>query len=274
VIESNLHINVHVDIGGWMGSVLTAAQDPVFYVHTTNIDRLWNLWLARGGSMRNDPLFLDVWKSNSYTFFNENGNEVQMTGCDVMRCAEQLNYTYEGEPAQVNQYCPKPLPALSTDVRLLVEGPSTELTGEQVSVPIDLAPIRQRLPKLLKMKDAFVALAFRLQAASEPGAVWEVYFGLPPNANAKSDNPCFLGTASLFSRGVLSHSSGQSASAAFLFPAARALQAAISSNQEKLFVRFVPSGLLIGGKPSQPKVQSTVHCGPVNLALASAREPD
>ena len=39
-IESNPHNNVHVDIGGWMGSVPTAAQDPVFYVHHSNIDRL------------------------------------------------------------------------------------------------------------------------------------------------------------------------------------------------------------------------------------------
>ncbi|HEU4416263.1 MAG TPA: tyrosinase family protein, partial [Candidatus Angelobacter sp.] len=37
VIESNPHNNVHVDIGGLMGSPLTAAQDPVFYVHTANI---------------------------------------------------------------------------------------------------------------------------------------------------------------------------------------------------------------------------------------------
>jgi hypothetical protein len=280
VIESNPHNNVHVDIGGWMGSPFTAAQDPVFYVHTANIDRLWNLWIAQGGSMRNDPLFLDAWKNNRYTFFDENGNEVRMSGCDVMRCAEQLSYTYEGEPPQVNQYCPKPLPALSTEVRLLVEGPSAKLTGEPVSVPIDLAPIRQRLPKLLQSTDSFVALNFQLQAEREPGAVWEIYLGLPPDAPASGDSPCFLGTASLFSRGVLSHSTGQPSSnpvlsfLGFLFPAARALSASLKPNQSRVLVRFVPRGPLMNGKASQPKVQATVRCGSVNLALVSFKEQD
>jgi hypothetical protein len=279
VIESNPHNNVHVDIGGLMGSPLTAALDPVFYVHTANIDRLWNLWLGQGGSMRNDPLFLDVWKNNSYTFFDENGREVHMTGCDVMRCAEQLNYTYEGEPPQVNQYCPRPLRALSTEVRLLVEGPSARLTGQPGSVPIDLAPILQWLPKLLQNTDSFVALNFQLQAEREPGAVWEVYLGLPPDAPASSDSRSFLGTASLFSRGILSYSTepgsnAVSSSLGFLFPAAPALRAVIKSKQSRVLVRFVPSGPLIEGKPSQPRVQGTVRCGPVNLALVSFKEPD
>ena len=32
---------------------------------------------------------------------------MHMTACDVLRCAEQLNYTYEGEPPQVKEYCLK-----------------------------------------------------------------------------------------------------------------------------------------------------------------------
>jgi len=31
------------------GSVPTAAQDPIFYLHHSNIDRWWNLWLKQGG---------------------------------------------------------------------------------------------------------------------------------------------------------------------------------------------------------------------------------
>ncbi len=46
-VESGPHDNIHVTIGGLMSSILTAGQDPIFFVHHCNIDRLWNLWLAQ-----------------------------------------------------------------------------------------------------------------------------------------------------------------------------------------------------------------------------------
>lgn len=204
LIESNPHNNVHADIGGAMGSPLTAAQDPLFFVHTANIDRLWNLWLAQGGPMRNDPLFLDAWKNNRYTFFDENGKEAQMTGCEVLRCAEQLNYAYEGEPPQVNQYCPKPLPALSIETRLLLEGPSLQLAGIPMAMPINLASIWKRLPELLLSKDSFVNLNFSLQAQREPQAVWGSTLAcrqmLLPSVTARSSS-----APSLYSVAASSH---------------------------------------------------------------------
>jgi hypothetical protein len=271
-IERNPHNNVHVDVGGWMGSVTTAAQDPVFYVHTANIDRLWNVWLTKGG-IRFDPFFLDAWKNNSYTFFDENGAKVHMTGCDVVRCAEQLNYTYEGEPPQVNEYCPNPLPALSLETRLLVSGQAVRLTDREVSVPIDLTPIRQRLPRLLESKDSFIALNCNMEAEREPGVVLELYLGLPPNTAANSDSPYFLGALSLFSRGIRSQSKGNFRPEYIQFPAKRALEAAMRSNQQKLILRFVATGPLIDGKPSQLKVQAPIEISQVSLGVASAAEP-
>jgi len=44
-LESLPHNVVHVLWeGGWL--VPTAAQDPIFYLHHCNMDRLWDLWLA------------------------------------------------------------------------------------------------------------------------------------------------------------------------------------------------------------------------------------
>ena len=114
--ESTPHGSVHVSIGGWMGSVPTAAQDPIFYLHHANIDRLWNLWLKQGG-MRSNPVNDAAWRTTEFQFFNENGAQVSMTGCDVLRAQEQLNYIYENEAAQVKQ----DLPAAFAVVGLRIE---------------------------------------------------------------------------------------------------------------------------------------------------------
>ena len=99
-LESTPHNVVHVRVGGLMAQVKAAAQDPIFYLHHCNIDRLWNLWLPQGAG-RSDPLGDATWRSRKFTFFNENANEVTLTGCRVLRAAAQLSYRFEGEPAQV-----------------------------------------------------------------------------------------------------------------------------------------------------------------------------
>jgi len=61
IAEENPHGEVHDAIGGDMGSVPTAARDPVFWVHHCNVDRLWSAWLAAGGGRRmpsqSDPYY-------------------------------------------------------------------------------------------------------------------------------------------------------------------------------------------------------------------------
>jgi tyrosinase len=43
----DIHGGIHVWTGGTMGSVPTAAYDPVFWAHHCMIDRLWYLWQLR-----------------------------------------------------------------------------------------------------------------------------------------------------------------------------------------------------------------------------------
>ena len=78
------HSAIHGGIGGWMGSVPTAAQDPIFWLHHCNIDRLWNRWLAAGGGRANPPASDTVWHNTKFTFFDEFGEQVQMTGAELL----------------------------------------------------------------------------------------------------------------------------------------------------------------------------------------------
>jgi hypothetical protein len=274
-LEHTPHNNVHVDMGGDMGVPDTAAIDPIFYVHHSNIDRLWNLWLAQGGG-RHDPLSDATWKNNSYTFFDENGSQVHMTACDILRCAEQLNYTYEGEPTQVKEYClkliPFPIYYLIWQVLIHWPGPPVELNEREVSIPIDIREMRQRLAPLLESKTETVVLELdNVVAERSPGASWDVYLGLPPNMQPNPEGPFFVGTVALFSAGVRSQHH-KFVPEHFSFPANRAIMTALRANQEKLQVTFVPAGPLVEGKPSRPKVQSPVRVGAINISVGRPQE--
>ena len=81
-----------------------AARDPIFFLHHANVDRLWNHWLAQGGG-RQDPTSDQVWMNTMFTFFDENGQQVQKSGKDILNTVSQLNYCYDDEPGCCPQCC-------------------------------------------------------------------------------------------------------------------------------------------------------------------------
>ena len=83
-VNGTPHGAVHGGIGGGMGSVPTAALDPIFWLHHCNIDRLWNRWLAGGGGRANPPASDTVWHNTKFTFFDEFGEQVQMSGAELL----------------------------------------------------------------------------------------------------------------------------------------------------------------------------------------------
>ena len=71
----------------------TAANDPIFYLHHANIDRLWKRWLDQGGGRQN-PLNDTTWMNTAFGFFDEKGLQVQLSGKDILDTVGQLNYCY------------------------------------------------------------------------------------------------------------------------------------------------------------------------------------
>jgi tyrosinase len=86
-VNGTPHGAVHGSVGGWMGAFETAGQDPIFWLHHCNIDRLWNRWLAGGGGRSNPPTSDTAWHNTNFTFFDENGTQVQMKGADIIDAA-------------------------------------------------------------------------------------------------------------------------------------------------------------------------------------------
>jgi hypothetical protein len=263
------HGSVHVEVGGDMASVSTAAQDPIFFVHHSNVDRLWDLWLAQGGG-RTDPLADVPWKTKQYTFFDESGNPVKMTGCDVVRAAQQLHYVYEGEPPQVKEYCRRFLPpwVFVREVLMAVPIPPVELGPQPVSFPIELKGFRDRLVTLAASETETLFLELeQVEAEKQPGVVWEVYVGSSPDSPPDANGPFFVGTLSLFGSGIRSETHHGFEPARFLYPVSRALQVALKGTEERLQVTFVPVGIVVDGKPSRPEVKSPVRIGKAALVI-------
>ena len=273
VIQGVPHGQVHVDVGGWMGQVPQAAQDPIFYLHHCNIDRLWNLWLAQGGG-RNDPVNDATWKAKTYTFFNEKGKAVKMNDCQVLRAAQQLNYTYEGEPPQVTPDCLKlifPWWLYVVLEQIPIPVPPILLGPGPVEIPFDI-PGLPRLQDLAGNDSQRILLQLDdVEADKQPGASWEVYVGLPSNAPATTDSPFYVGNVVLFGMGIREEAHHDFKGAHFQFAINKALLEAKKANS-KMTLRFVPHGILIDGKPSTPEVLSPVKVNKVSIAVTTQKE--
>lgn len=55
----NIHDGIHMWVNGSMGSVATAAFDPIFWSHHCMVDRIWWLWQLQHGNSGIPPNLLD-----------------------------------------------------------------------------------------------------------------------------------------------------------------------------------------------------------------------
>ena len=264
-INNGPHGSVHVTIGGKMGAVSSAAQDPIFWAHHAQIDRIVNLWLAQGGG-RSNPIGDSTWKNKTFIFFDECCQQVQMKGCDVLRAAQQLSYAYEGEPPQVNQYCPLRWNVALADVAVLSQSRASLILGPAPArVPLipreGLRSVR-RLTEIARSGRQNLALRLgSIEADTQPGITWEVHVG--PRGFAP-DSRSFVGLLALFAAGLRDR--GQAFQPAELvLPIGKALRALDPAGLE---VAFVPvSGFERGLAAEAVQPRSPVRIGEVAIIV-------
>jgi tyrosinase len=263
------HGSVHGAVSGNMCCVSSAAQDPIFWLHHSNVDRQWNLWLAQGGG-RTNPLNDSAWKTTQFTFFDECCREVKMTGCQVLRAAKQLSYAYEEEPAQVEQYCPLIWNPGIFDFKVVERFPFPfRLTRRTVTFPlyrsgIDARSLRARLSELAKSPGQNAVLRLKgVEAKAHPGASWEVYVG-PPGLKPDPRSPYFVGMVGMFAGGLPRRDHYHSGE--FAFPIDRAVAA--TGDPSKLQVVFVPtSGIEVQGRALPPEVRAEVTVAEIDIVV-------
>jgi polyphenol oxidase len=106
-LENGPHGAVHIWCGDTtlnsanadMGLLDTAAQDPIFFAHHANIDRLWDVWMNNSATHKNPTAA--AWLNHRFTFWDENKRWVSITIADVINMSANLRYTYGAPPAQI-----------------------------------------------------------------------------------------------------------------------------------------------------------------------------
>ncbi|MED6150514.1 hypothetical protein PIB30_073074 [Stylosanthes scabra] len=99
-VEQAPHNTVHKWVGRAdlpsqedMGTFYTAARDPIFYPHHTNIDRLWGIWTSLDGG-RQDYRDDQDWLDSEFYFYDENLDLVRVNIRDSLD-TKKLGYVYE-----------------------------------------------------------------------------------------------------------------------------------------------------------------------------------
>ena len=270
-LEDGPHTMVHVRVGGTRGLMRrpeTAAQDPIFWVHHANVDRLWNRWLAE-----HDRLNLAASRASlikEFIFFDEHGDRVTLSACELIRATAELGYQYEGQPQRAKRRCLEnpAVPARET----LVRSPKPFVVGRKSSSI--LLPIERTEDKLRDASAGKRKMLLRLDnvaAKRQPGTVWRVFLGLPRDEPPDPRSPHFIGNLALFGSGVRDASNHHFEPAQFTFPVDRAISAALQRTGKTIPLTFVPTGPVVNGKQSSPRVAATVSVGRARLVVEKRR---
>jgi len=197
LLEDYPHNLVHVDIGGQGGAVgyglmsnpATAALDPIFWIHHSNIDRLWEVWLNRdttNNANPTDPAWLGGPADRTFRLYDAQGNDRASNPQDVLS-TEALGYAYDDIsdplPGQFRRTRrlrafapaiaapPMVMPAGAgrrpMSERLDVNGGSVAVSRQPVEVTLTLAPSPAR-----HVAESFTAEAMRPDTPGEPDRVF------------------------------------------------------------------------------------------------------
>jgi tyrosinase len=267
-LEAVPHGSVHTAVGQWMGSFNTAALDPIFWVHHSNIDRLWEVWLGQTTPHRQNPTN-PAWLSPTgagmpFRIHDENGQATSYSPTDVVDTRSPLfAYQYAGvaphQPAAraglldfvetMTPTEPQLVAASTTEIRVLGE----------LTIPVHFDP-KGSERSLKGAVEAF--LNFENVTGSGPLPAYSAYLDLPPGADLANSDPYYVGLLPMFGVAEASGLDGPHAGNGLTYvlditKLANHLKAEGRWHEETVTVTLAPEGVL--------SAKATLRVGRISL---------
>lgn len=279
VLNGTPHGAVHIATGGNMTAFATAGQDPIFWLHHCNIDRLWQVWLESGGG-RVDPTTDTSWMTTPFKFYDESGATVTLTGAQVVDIACQLHYQYESDvcgriyvidPDWWRRYTRLPVvpvpiitsldtlikrPPLPDPVPLGQQPAPVRLGGRPVQVAIPVSQeVKAALRDLTSASGSGAHLNLVLsdiRVEGRPSVIYEIYLNLRNDqVNADYTSPNFVGLVNLFGPGAdTAHANREDQIVPLTLTMLR-LRANKAWSDDTVRVTFIPRGVTEGADPTK-----------------------
>jgi len=236
-LENNPHNLVHGFVGGrtlqgdrgLMSHPLTAALDPIFYLHHSNIDRMWAAWNAKNMQTNpTDSAWLQGPPSNGERKFAMPlpGGKLWVYTPSQMSDLGQLDYTYDDFQAPASTVAPLTkrlvrLGVLKDEAARAAEGVAPMITGKQIellgaspkALKLEANGARTMVKLDSKVRSKVSASLFAAAKTKRPDRVFlelenvrgqgdadvlNVYVNLPPGANPDEHPELLAGSAGLF----------------------------------------------------------------------------
>lgn len=184
LLKFNNPITGSVTSTGLMGWVPTAAFDPIFWTHHSNIDRLWQQWT---NSQNGQPVTIEDLNSFkwNYVFFDENGKKVTYTNEEIIKIIYDMDYDYDDTKVKSKEFNSKPVQAIKPvkfDTKHSIKSHHSTFKVGKVS------------QKITKGRNITVTVSF----LTRPKGVYEVYLNLPKSEAIHPDHKNFLGFMTFF----------------------------------------------------------------------------
>jgi len=273
-VDAGIHGRIHVLVGNarGMGNVPYAANDPLFLVHHSNVDRMWVSWIRNGHSNPTDAT-LSPWITGAFALVDSNGARVSRQ-CRELFSASQMGYVY-------SRYLPPP-PAPASLAAATAAARAGAGAGVASRIAAASAPARlgttATTVRLLRRSGArptevlgldpgsgraLLVLA-KLHAWQQPGVLYHVYVSNQPDGPRDAGH--YAGAINFFDAQFHAHGGGSRLDEALgenfqSFDVTSVLQAIAarphgSEASERLYVSFVPGGTpLAGADPMVAKIE-------------------